>query len=247
MTDVEEALRRTLGSASQHAPRMPAGLPARLEDGYRRRRRRNLAQAVLAAATVVAVAGGTAAVLRHGDVTAALPSTSPSTDPPPSAATPRTWPLPEPVEKMYPAAVRKVPARGPGGTALRPQAFIDEHTMLVTTWGGFEQTDALYAYDLRTRDLRKITDVPTPAGTVVFASDFTAGGGRVAWWTATEDRRVHVWTAPVSGGEATGIADVEGGGGAGLSGLAVEAGQIVFSCSAEGCSPFPQREARCGR
>ncbi|MGW3342852.1 hypothetical protein ACWDA3_06075 [Nonomuraea rubra] len=241
MTDVEETLRRALGSASQNAPRMPAGLPAQLEAGHRRRRRRNLAQAVLAAATVVVVAGGTAAVLRHGDMTAALPSTPLPTNPPRTGPTPRVWPLPEPVEKVYPEAVRKVPARGPGGTTLRPQAFIDDHTVLVTTWGGFERTDAVYAYDLRTRDLRKITDVPTPVGTVAFASDFTVGGGRVAWWTATKDRHVHVWTAPVSGGEATGVAavEVEDGDGAGLDGLAVEADRIVFSLFSGGVFTVP--------
>jgi hypothetical protein len=246
MTDVEETLRRTLGNASQNAPRMPADLPARLEAGHRRRRRRNLAQAVLAAATVVVVAGGTAAVLRHGDMTAALPSTSTSTSESasPAAGTPRApreWPLPEPVEQVWPEAVRKVPARGPGGTKLLPQAFIDDRTLLVTTWGGFEKTDALYAYDLRTRELRKITDVPTPAGTVAFASDFTVGGGQVVWWTATKDRQVHVWTAPVSGGEATSIADVEveDGGGAGLDGLAVEADRIVFSLFSGGVFTVP--------
>ncbi|GAA2214416.1 hypothetical protein GCM10009850_098810 [Nonomuraea monospora] len=233
MNDVEEMLRRTLGSASQQAPRMPTHLPAQLEASYRRRRRRNLAQVVLAAAAVVVVAAGTTAVLRHGDTTAT--TLSPSTSRPDAPV----WPLPEPVARVWPEAVHKVPARGPGGTKLMPQTFIDDRTVLVTTWGGFEKTDALYAYDLVTHDLREITDVPTPAGTVLFASDFTVGEGRVVWWTATKDARIHVWTAPLSGGDATTVADLEAGTTPGLDGLAVEGDRILFSPTGGGVFTVP--------
>ncbi|NJP93190.1 hypothetical protein HCN51_27720 [Nonomuraea sp. FMUSA5-5] len=242
MNDLEETLRRTLGSASQHAPRMPTGLPAHLESGYRRRRRRGFAQAVLAAATVAVVAGGTVTVLRHGDVTAAVPSTSrEATTDTPRAPEVSAWPLPEPVEQVWPDAVRKVPARGPGGTKLMPQAFIDDRTVLVTTWSGFEKTNALYAYDLDTGDLRKVADVPIPTGTVTFASDFTVGAGLVTWWTATKDAQAHLWTAPLTGGQATSIADIKvsESDGAGLDALAVEGDRIVFSLVEGGVFTIP--------
>ncbi|WP_246090447.1 sigma factor [Nonomuraea deserti] len=105
MNDIEETLRRTLSHAAEQAPHHPGPLPARLERVHRRRRRR--ARTVLAAAAIVLVAGGTTAVLRGGDTVTAVQGEAASL---PSSAAPS-----EHVEKVWPEAVRKVPAKGPGG------------------------------------------------------------------------------------------------------------------------------------
>ncbi|GIH75845.1 TolB family protein [Planobispora longispora] len=232
MNDLEETLRRTLGNAAEQAPRLPGGLPERLETGYRRRRRR--ARTALAAAAVVVVAGGTAAGLRVGASPVAAPGTDPTGVSSATVGTepgPRADALPEPVGTVWPQAVRTVPATGPDGRDFEPLAFIDDRTLLVTMNAGFRKNDALYAYDLDGRTFRKIADVPIPVGTVISPSDFTVGNGHVVWWTASADAFGQIWSAPLAGGEARLVADkkIADVPDKGLGSLAVIGDRIAFS------------------
>lgn len=212
MNDLEETLRSTFSHAAGHAPRPPGALAELVETRYRRRGRRN--QALLAAGAVVVIAGGATFALTGEDRTGPSPAnpqatvsaevTASAEVTPAEPATGEPEPIqavrgtPEPIDKVWPQAVHRLPAKLATGGTFRPAAFIDDRTILVTTWASFEKTNVLYAYDLETREARKVADVQTPADTVLFASDFTIGDGRVAWWTATK-KAVFLWSVPLSG------------------------------------------------
>ncbi|MBN6055073.1 hypothetical protein JYK22_24265, partial [Nonomuraea sp. RK-328] len=221
MNDVEEALRRTLTGAAGQAPHAPITLTTTVETRYRRRRART--RAVLAAAAVVALVGGATFALKGG-TTRAMP------------ATPPTAKLPPPIEKVWPRAVREIPAGLPDGRAFYPYQFIDERTLLVAPDSA--AVDAVYAYHLDTHDVRKITDVPSPKGTVNYPGGFVAGSGRVVWWTALESGRGQIWSAPVSGGRAEAVASFPLDD-AGFDALAVVGDRIVVSVEAGGVFTVP--------
>ncbi|GAA4232926.1 hypothetical protein FHR32_004377 [Streptosporangium album] len=229
MTEVEETLRRTFGQAAGQAPRLPGLLPERLERIHRRRRRR--ARVVLAAAAVLLVAGGTVAVMPGGGETmTAAPASEPH------SATPA-----ERVEKVWPEAVRKVPAKWPDGASWQPQTFIDDRTLLVTAPAGLDQPTAVYAYDLDDDSRRKIADLPSPEGKSGFTNGFAVGDGHVVWWSAAKDRIAHLWAVPVGGGTAKLVADqsIKEGDGSGIDSLTVANGKIVFSLYTGGVFAVP--------
>ncbi|MER5320522.1 hypothetical protein [Streptosporangium roseum] len=236
MSDFEDALRRSLGHAAERAPRLPGAAAGQLEIGYRRRRRRF--QALLAAAAVVVVAGGAGVGLRAGGGEAVRPAVNPSGVPSVVVTLPEA--APEPIEKVWPQAVWKMPAKGADGRELQPVGLIDDRTLLVKAWRTFDRTEAVYAYDLAGRNLRKIVDVPAPKGTVRFGTDFSLGDGQVAWWTTTKGV-VHIWAAALGGGEARLVADqrIEGDSVSPLDGLGVADGNVVFSLSAGGVFSVP--------
>nr|BFE83978.1 hypothetical protein GCM10020093_065790 [Planobispora longispora] len=113
--------------------------------------------------------------------------------------------MPDPVEKVWPEAVWKIPAELPGGREFHPQAFIDDRTLLLETSESFEKADAIYSYDLAERRIRKIADISTPKG--VFASGYTVGNGLIVWQTideadgdeSTAPRTTEFWSVPVEG------------------------------------------------
>ncbi|MEV0231240.1 hypothetical protein [Nonomuraea sp. NPDC050786] len=229
MTDVEQNLRRTLGQAAEQAPRLPALLPQQLEQIHRHRRQR--ARMALAAAAVVLVAGGTLAVVRGGDTITAVTASGPRSEKPAAQA-----------QKVWPEAVRKIPAKSPDGGPWRPWTFIDGRTLLLTSTAGSDRTTAVYAYDLDGDAPRKIASVPTPKGTVGFATGFTAGSGYVAWWTGTKDRVVHLWAVPLAGGTAKIVGDQRldvADDGSGIDGLVLVDGKIVFSLYTGGVFTVP--------
>lgn len=204
--DLEDNLRSALGHASERAPHAPSGLSAHIVT--RSRRRGTRARALAAAVAVAVVAGGLAVTVR-GAANPLDPTADPMAVSSAGSAKPslpgEVSEIPDPVEKVWPRAVRKIPAVLPDGRELRPQTFIDDHTLLVETWSSFEKSDAIYAYDMDNAEIRKITDVPTPRKTVTFASNFTIGAGQVAWWTARKSddgEVVDLWTVPLAGGEA---------------------------------------------
>lgn len=236
MTEVEETLRRTFGQAAGQAPRLPALLPERLERIHRRRRRR--ARVALAAAAVVLVAGGAVAVMPGGDTMTAVTASETR------SATPA-----ERVEKVWPEAVRKVPAKGPDGASWRPETFIDDRTLLVTAPAGFDQPTAIYAYDLDDNSRRKIADLPSLKGTLSFANGFAVGNGHVVWWTGTKDRIAHLWAVPVAGGTAKLVADqsIKEETAAGSTRSPWPTARLFSRSTRAGSSPSPWREARWNR
>ncbi|WP_188191388.1 hypothetical protein [Nonomuraea sp. SYSU D8015] len=225
--DLERDLPTIISRASRRAPQAPQDLPTQVMGRSRRRRART--QSLIAAVAVAIVAGGvgagTRAMTDGGPVTAVDPT--PTSSP--------TGQAPEPIEKVWPDAVYKIPAKLPGGKKARPQIFIDERTLLLETWESFEKADAIYAYDLDTGQSRKIADIRTPKG--VFASGYAAGEGRIVWQTI-DDRRTQFWSVPLRGGTPAAIptdAPVKGGG----DGLVVIGGKIAFSLSEGGVFTLP--------
>ncbi|NUW39115.1 TolB family protein [Nonomuraea rhodomycinica] len=223
MSQLEEALRRTLAGAAGQAPQAPATLTGTVEARYRRRRNRT--RAMLATAAVVAVLGGTAFALKDG-----TPRAMP--------AAPPTATLPPAIEKVWPQAIHDLPATLPDGRAFRPYQFIDDRTLLVTPEDRTKLPDAVYAYDVRAGDARKITDLPKE--TALFPEGLVAGGGRVMWWTVPGNGRGQLWSAPLSGGPARVVAGLPMDDG-GVDAMAVAGDRIVFSVQEGGVFTVPLR------
>ncbi|MFC4588762.1 hypothetical protein [Sphaerisporangium corydalis] len=238
--ELAETLRRTLQHASEQAPRAPGGLSARVVTRSRRRAART--QMAVAALAVAVVAGGVVVAARGGVPDPAPPavetSKTPSAgkvNPPATALWSRTAP---PAEKVWPDAVWKIPAKLLGGRAFQARAIIDDRTVLLETRNGSGRADALYAYDVRDRTSRKLTDVRTPEGVV--ARGYTAGAGRVFWEMSNRadgSYETTFWSVPVTGGRATAIGtdrEVTGDGT-----LAVVGGRLAFSASEGGVFTIP--------
>ncbi|MFF3671073.1 TolB-like translocation protein [Microtetraspora malaysiensis] len=229
---LEEMLRSTLGHASELAPHAPGNLSTHI--AHRSRVRRMRVQALVAAAAVVVIAGGAAVAVRGAghDPTAVNPSVTPS----PTATEMR---IPAFVEEVWPQAVWKIPAKLPGGRKFQPRGFIDDHTLLLETWESFEKANAIYAYDLDSGRVRKITNIRTPKG--VYASGYVVGGGRIVWQTIDVVRGEPVtsfWSAPVAGGKATAIATERAVKGRGDQ-LAVVGDRLAFSLLEGGVFTVP--------
>lgn len=214
MTDeLESALRRTLAAAADRAPKAPPGIglpPAR-------RPRRYTRVALVAAAVTVAIGGvavGGRTVLPRGSFNGPSSAGGSSRDLRASAAAA----LP-PIEQVWPKAVHRVPRALPDGRALRPEALADGRTLLVTAG-----THDLYAYDLRTHAVRRVTTIRTPGE----ATGFTTGGGYVAWWLAG-GRRAEIWAAPLAGGPAHLVSRTEA-----PTRLAIAGGYVAWSVSRTG-------------
>ncbi|GAA4203148.1 hypothetical protein GCM10022252_60300 [Streptosporangium oxazolinicum] len=230
MTGIEERVSRAFAQAAERAPRLTASAAERLETGYRRRRHRS--QTLLAAAAVTVVAGGMAVGLRGAGDGRALPAAGPAKVP--SAAISATA---RPVEQVWPQAVWKIPVKDSEGRELHPVALTDDGTLLVQAWREFAQPEVLYLYDLTGGNLRKITDVRRPRKALGGAGNFSVGEGVVAWRTSTKTS-AHLWTAPLTGGEARQVAEHETGGDT-IDSLAVAKGAIVFSVLEGGVFSVP--------
>jgi hypothetical protein len=211
---LEEALSRTLDHAAARAPVPPGDLLSRVESGHRKRRNVRLAvsaggltaacAAVLSVTLVVQNLSGTAEQAAPGPVTAGPVKTDPqpsSTLPPQAKAVP--------IEKLWPKAVHRISNELPDGRSFIPMTLADDQTLLVVVESSFEKANELLAYDLKTKAVRKITDVVTPAKATVFASNFTVGDGQVIWYTMVENTS-QIWTAPVSGGPAFKVTEAPG-------------------------------------
>ncbi|MEU4725305.1 hypothetical protein AB0G06_37340 [Nonomuraea dietziae] len=230
MSGIEERLSRTLEHAAERAPRLAVPAAQRLETGYRRRRHRS--QALLAAAAVVVVAGGVVAGLQAGGDGRTLPAADPSEVPSAVISV-----AAEPVEKVWPQAVWKMPVKDSEGRELHPVTLTDDGTLLVKAWREVEQPEVLYLYDLAGGKLRKITDVRRPKKNGGAAADFSMGDGVVAWWTSTKTS-VRLWAVPLTGGEARQVAEHETGGDV-IDNLVVAKGAIVFSVLKGGVFSVP--------
>ncbi|GAA3090387.1 TolB family protein [Streptosporangium carneum] len=204
--DLEDHLRSALGHASERAPQAPNGLPAQVMAHSRRRRAR--AQALVAAVAVVAVAGGVGVAAHGSGGVPASGTLSPAQTPSVEILTSTPSPSggqasegPDPVEKVWPQAVWKIPAKLPDGRAFRPKTFIDDRTLLLETWERPGKADALYSYELDSGRTRKIADIGGPD---VFPFAYAVGDGRIVW--QENDSSDKGWatrfrSVPVTGGE----------------------------------------------
>lgn len=231
--ELENALRRTLNAAAERAPKAPEGIGTAPRT---HRVRRVPSRAGLATAAVVVAIAGTAVGVRG-----ALdgPSHRVTVRHATAAPSPRLHPLKKmkvpPIEKVWPGVSFRVPKTLPNGHVFHPQAVIDAHTIAVTTDASFEKADAVYAYDLRTHAARRITTIVTPPDAKLFASDFIAGGGYVAWWLA-DSGNYEIWAAPISGGPARLVARA---GGRGPSQLSIDGTDAVWSPAGGGVYRAP--------
>src|SRR5690606_23864032 len=144
--------------------------------------------------------------------------------------------IPPALEKVWPGAVWRIPDKLPDGRTFHPQVFIDDRTVLVETWAGHEQPNAIHAYDLETKQARKITDIRTSMGKN--ADGFQVVGDRV-YFEAFDDRGFsRFWWVPVRGGEPREIRmtkTVRGRSGA----FAVTGGRLAFSLVEGGVYTVP--------
>ncbi|GAB2865073.1 hypothetical protein GCM10027176_78520 [Actinoallomurus bryophytorum] len=198
--ELETALARTFKNAAERAPKAPLGIG--LEPRTRRAPRGYSRMALTAAAVAVAVGGATLGgrTLLSGAHSSGTTARHPSAAASPALHRPKKAKVP-PIQQVWPKAAHQIPDTLPNGHAFRPEAFVDDHTLLVSTESSFEKSNALYAYDLRTHHTRLITQVVTPPKTKMFASNITVGDG-YAGWALAGDYGTEIWAAPLTGGQA---------------------------------------------
>ncbi|MFI9552573.1 hypothetical protein [Nonomuraea endophytica] len=210
---LEDELRSTLGHAAERAPHAPQGLPAHIANRSRRRRIR--ANVLMAAVAVVVIAGGAAVALRGEPRQHPIPAIRPT-------PTPARITEAEPVEKVWPTAVTKIPGKLRGGAKIRPLRLIGDRSVLFETWASHEKANAIYAYDLEARTSRKITNIRTPKG--VYADNWTIGTGRV-FWSTIESGVTGLWSVPLDGGTTERLATVPGR----VEAMAMAGDRLAFS------------------
>ncbi|MFI6498052.1 TolB family protein [Nonomuraea typhae] len=232
MTDLEDKLSRVLSRAAERAPRAPVGLAATVKT--RHRRRRAWIAAVCAGAAVVLVAGGAGAVV---SVLGA------SAGPYPAVGVTK---LPPPIEKVWPRAVHKIPAKLPDGRAYYPQLLLDDRTLLVMTGANDGKRQFLWSYDLGTGEPRRIAEIPPTKGSAIFADGVAAGGGDIVWWASYKEagspRVARIWTVPVAGGRPRQVTDVPLGNvmkQGHIGGLTVAGSDVVFAYEKGGVYRVP--------
>ncbi|MET8384140.1 hypothetical protein ABZV14_14185 [Streptosporangium canum] len=240
MTDLEDKLSRVLSGAADRAPQAPAGLTAAVKARHHRRRARTTA--VLAAAAVVVVAGGAGTAVSALRATAAPHPAAGAT----GEATPSAGELPPPVEKVWPQAVHKIPAKLPDGRAYYPQLLLDDRTLLVMTGVPDGNRQFLWSYDLETGEPRQIAEIPPTKGSAIFADGVAAGGGNIVWWASYKEaggpRVARIWTVPVAGGRPRPVTDVPLGNvmkQGHINGLTVAGSDVVFAYEKGGVYRVP--------
>ncbi|MFI7222113.1 hypothetical protein ACIBO5_02745 [Nonomuraea angiospora] len=218
-TELEDDLSRVLGRAAEGAPQAPTGFPGRI--AARSRRRRTRTWTLVAAVAMVIVAGGLGVTLRGAD-----------------EARPAQTRSPDPVEKVWPDAVWKIPRQLPNLPDFRPLIFIDDRTVLLWTPKSDGRADAIHAYDLGTGRTRKIADIPSAKWE--YSSYFAVGAGRIVWQMIDKNDHTRFWSVPVSGGKPAAI-DTGGPVRAHSEKLAVAGDRVAFSLADGGVFTFPLR------
>ncbi|NJP96720.1 hypothetical protein HCN51_46085 [Nonomuraea sp. FMUSA5-5] len=238
MTDLEDKLSRVLAEAAHRAPETPAGLAATVRTRHRRRRARTAALCA-AAAVIVVVGGAGVAVNVLGASATPNPAAGVNGEPAVDRIPPR-------IEKVWPQAVHKIPARLPDGRAYFPQLLLDERTLLVMTGAQDGKRQFLWSYDLDTGRPRQIAEIPPTKGSAIFADGVAAGGGNIVWWASYKEpggpRVARIWTVPAAGGRPRQVTDVlltnvmkQGH----INGLAVTGSDVVFNYEKGGVYRVP--------
>ncbi|GAA4222648.1 hypothetical protein FHR32_003845 [Streptosporangium album] len=252
MSELEDRLGRVLTDAADRAPRASAGLAATVETRHRRRRARTTA--LLAAAAVVVVIGGAGAAVNAVRTSAApqpaVGATDRATDRATDKATGRAEPpadvIPPPIEKVWPQAVRTIPAKLPDGRDYYPQLLLDDRTLLVMTGVMDGSRQFLWRYDLDSGSPTRVAEIPPTKGSAIFADGVAAGGGNIVWWASYKepgkDRVARIWTVPVRGGTPRPVTDVPLGNvmkQGHINGLTVAGQDVIFAYEKGGVYRVP--------
>ncbi|MBB5078791.1 TolB family protein [Nonomuraea endophytica] len=240
MTDLEDQLSRVLSGAAHRAPQPPEGLLATVKTRHRRRRARMAA--VRTAAAVVLVAGGVGAVVSALGASAE-PYPAVSATGRPEASPDKIPPL---IEKVWPQAVHKIPAKLPDGRAYYPQLLLDDRTLLVMTGVSDGKRQFLWSYELSTGRPRQIAEIPPTKGSAIFADGVAAGGGNIVWWASYKEagspRVARIWTVPATGGQPRPVTDVPLGNvmkQGHIDGLTVAGSDVIFAYEKGGVYRVP--------
>jgi hypothetical protein len=251
---LEAELRKTFATAATRAPSPAPDLLDQVSTGLRGRRRRRRTQTTLAVIATVAVATGSTLVAQG-----LFPDEG--TRPGGVAAGPGTTDVREfrkvdlknakPIENVWPEAVHKIPDRLPNGREFRPEAFVGGDGLLVSTESGTEKADRLSVYNLTTKTVTPGPEVVTPdkvkrSPDRTYASDFTVGDGRVAWWMGYSRNGkgfIEIWSAPLDDrGTAKPIVQMEAptqDDGGGVDNLAIVGGKVIWSIGGGGVYEAP--------
>ncbi|MEV0752586.1 hypothetical protein [Streptosporangium sp. NPDC050280] len=212
MTEIEDKLSRVLSVAAEQVPEQ-ARIRLSAAVGERRRPRRAPAALLAAAAVIVVVGGAGTAVRTLGTSAAPQPAvnaTGTQKSTPPPAPVPKEK-LPPPIERVWPQALHKIPARLPDGRVYYPQLLLDDRTLLVRSGASGGKKQFLWSYDLESGRPRRIAEIPT-RNSMTFVDDVTASGGNIAWWTWYKEpgrqRVAQIWTVPVGGGTPRKVTDL---------------------------------------
>ena len=244
MNDLEDELSRLLADAADRAPRASAGLAETVKARHHRRRTRSAA--LLAAVAVVVVIGGAGvAVKAVRTQVVPLPAAN-ATDKPTGRGEPPADVIPPSIEKVWPQAVRKIPATLPDGRGYYPQLLLDDHTLLVMTGVGDGIRQFLWSYDLNSGTPTRIAEIPPTKGSAIFADGVAAGGGNIVWWASYKEtgkkRVARIWTVPVRGGTPRPVTDVPLGNimkQGHINGLTVVGKNVIFAYEKGGVYRVP--------
>lgn len=251
---LEAELRKTFDAAATRAPAPPPDLLDRVATGQRGLRRRRRAQTALAVIATVTVAAGSTLVaqgLSKGE----------GASPGGVAAGPGTTDVrkfrkvdvayAKPIEEVWPEAVHRIPDRLPNGERFRPEAFVGADGLLVSTESGADKANRVSVYNLTTKAVTTGPKVVTPdkvkrSPDRTYASDFTVGDGRVAWWMGYSQNGkgfIEIWSAPLDDrGTAKPIVQMEAptqDDGGGVDSLAIVGGKVIWSIGDGGVYEAP--------
>ncbi|GAA3203996.1 hypothetical protein [Nonomuraea helvata] len=188
--NIEELLRETFADMSREEEPPP---PSR----YLRARpaRRRVWRPVAAAAGVAVLVAATTVVIQR-----AVPN---KPDGPVAADMSR----PVPVSELWPRATHVLSKQLPNGLAYRPEAFLDEHTLLARTGKG---DTVWWSYDVRTGTVKRLVAFVPPPRTD-YTSPVVLSTGRLLWYTVSSGKvkgLLDIWTAPVTGGTARKVTSI---------------------------------------
>ncbi|TYB60703.1 hypothetical protein FXF51_31370 [Nonomuraea sp. PA05] len=208
----EDELIGALRTAGEHAPDDGGGLLAGVASRRRRRTRRRL-RVLAAAAAVVVLSVGIRGVVLSGEGQGDAATTSTETPGPRS----------QPVERVWPRAVFKVPTRNALGAVYLPLTALSatEVLLLATPVGN----PTFEVYDVTTGKTRVVAELPTSQRHMVPLA--AADGAYLVWYTGGRTS-TEIWMVPLAGGEPTPVTGLSGAR-ADVDALSVNGDQVIWS------------------